>query len=382
MLAARTGHLGVVQLLVERGADVNAKEAWRGQTALMWAADENFPGVVEYLIAKGADVHTRAFANDWNAQVTSEPRAQYRPTGGLTPLLYAARSGCTRCVRSMLDAGADINKPNPDGVTPLMVALDNSRFDTARVLLDKGANPHVWDWWGRTALYVAVDINTNGRAARAPGGETSAVDVVRLLLDAGVSPSPQLNMHRPSRGGNIGRFVDDLLTTGVTPLIRAASAHDVESVRLLLEHGALVDLPNVMGVTPLMAAAGMGISGRDRRLDLTGDVQTRAIATLDLLLAAGADINVAVSDIHSRTARIARLSTMSEREGQTSLYGAIRLGWPQVVAYLIEHGAKVDVVDALGKSPLDAATGNIGGRDNVKSDEIAEMLRAAAERGA
>ena len=72
---------------------------------------------------------------------------------------------------------------------------------------------------------------------------------------------------------------------------------------------------------------------------------------------------------------------MSEREGQTALYGAIRFGWTRVVAYLLEHGAAVDVVDALGKSPLDAATGNIGGRDNVKSDEIAEMLKGA-RRGA
>lgn len=380
MLAAREGALDVVQQLVEHGADVNAKEAWRGQTALMWAADGNSPDITEYLISKGADVHVRAFANEWNAQVTSEPRAQYRPTGGLTPLLYAARSGCSRCVRSMLDAGADINRPNPDGVTPLMVALDNSRFDTARLLLDKGANPHVWDWWGRTALYVAVDINTNARAARPTSGETSATDVVRLLLETGASPNPQLNMHRPSRGGNIGRFADDLLTTGVTPLIRAASTHDVESVRLLLEHGALVDLPNVMGVTPLMAAAGIGV-GRGRSPDLTGDVQARVIETLELLLAAGADVNKPVTDISSRTARIARLSSMTERDGQTALYGAVRFGWTRVVEYLIEHGAEVDMVDALGKSPLDAATGNIGGRDNAKSDEIAEILRGAL-RGA
>ena len=44
MLAARTGSLDIAKLLVERGADVNAKEAWRDQTALMWAVDGNFPG--------------------------------------------------------------------------------------------------------------------------------------------------------------------------------------------------------------------------------------------------------------------------------------------------------------------------------------------------
>jgi hypothetical protein len=87
--------------------------------------------------------------------LTGEPRNQYRPTGGLTPLLYAARSGCTDCVQALLDAGADPNRPNPDGVTPLMVAIDNFAFDTAKLLFERGANPHVWDWWGRTALYTA-----------------------------------------------------------------------------------------------------------------------------------------------------------------------------------------------------------------------------------
>jgi ankyrin repeat protein len=175
--------------------------------------------------------------------------------------------------------------------------------------------------------------------------------------------------------------VDDLLTTGATPLLRAAIAHDRGAVALLLERGALVDLPNVMGVTPLMGAAGMGVSVRDRRLNFEGDVQSRAIATLELLLAAGADVNARVTDVHGRTARIARVSTMTEREGQTALYGAVRWGWTRVVRYLIDHGAEVDVVDALGKSPLDAALGRIGGRDNTVSEEVAAILRAAADRG-
>jgi len=286
-------------------------------------------------------------------------------------------------VRSLLDAGANIDQPNPDGVTPLMVAIDNFRFDTARLLLDQGANAHTWDWWGRTPLYVAVDMSSyNGRAPRpAASAETSGTDIVRLLLTAGVNPNSQLNMHRPGRGGNTSRFVDDLLTTGATPLLRAAIGHDVAAVRLLLEHGALVDLPNVMGVTPLMGAAGMGVSPRDRRLNVDGDVQARAIATLELLLAAGADVNARVTDIESRTARIARISSMTERQGQTALFGAVKFGWAHVVELLLAHGADVNVVDALGKTPLDAAQGRIGGRDNTVSAEIAELLKAAGSKG-
>ena len=378
MLAARIGSLDVAKLLVERGADVNAKEAWRDQTALIWAVDNNFPELTQFLIDSGADVGARASANDWDSQITAEPRAQYRPVGGLTVLLYAARSGCTRCVRSLLAAGADIDKPTPEGMTPLMIAIDNQAYDTARLLLDEGANPNVWDWYGRTALYVAVDMGSfRGRASHpTASSETTATDVVRKLLDAGVNPNAQMNMHRPSRGGNIGRFADELLTTGTTPLLRAAIGGDVETARLLLEHGALVDLPNVQGLTPLMAAAGH-TSGRNQRFD-TEQAQARAIELLDLLLAAGADIDAKLTDTDALTARVGRQpNAVTEREGQTALFGAVKFGWANVVEFLLAKGADPNVKDALGRTALDGAMGRISGRDNTPSEEIATRLRSA-----
>lgn len=389
MLAVRTGVFDVVKLLVDHGANVNAVEQWRGQTPLMWAAADGKPEIVELLVKKGADVNARAVVNDWENQITSEPRAQYKPSGGLTPLLYAARAGCLRCVSALLDGGADINKPNPDGVTPLMIAIDNQHYDVAKYLLEKGANPHTWDWWGRTALYIAVDMNSfinrfgpggGGDAPPSPArtkGKTTALDIARMLLEAGVNPNPQLNMHRPGRGGNSGRFTDDGLTTGTTPLLRAAFSHDIAAAKLLLEHGALVDLPNVMGVTPLMAAAGMSMSPRDLRRSVGGDVQAKAIAMIDLFLAAGADVNARVTDTASHTARIARPSSMTNRQGQTALYGAINWGWTRVVQHLIDKGAKVDVKDAAGKTLLDAVAGNAGGRDHQANEEIAALIKKA-----
>ncbi len=93
MLAASVGSLPIAQLLVSRGANVNAVETFRGQTALMWAAAQNNPDIVDLLLAHGADVKRRAKSDDWPRQMTSEPRAQFRQTGGLTALLYATRSG-------------------------------------------------------------------------------------------------------------------------------------------------------------------------------------------------------------------------------------------------------------------------------------------------
>ena len=77
------------------------------------------------------------------------------------------------------------------------------------------------------------------------------------LMAAGVDLNPQLNMHRPSRGGNSGRFVEELLNTGCTPLMRVVIANDIEVAQALLEKGAS---PNIvgMGLTPFLIAAGVG----------------------------------------------------------------------------------------------------------------------------
>ena len=100
MGGAHTSQVDAARLLIQRGANVNAVEKWRGQTALMWAAAQRQPAMVRELIARGAQVDARSMVNDWQRQVTAEPRAIYRPAGGLTPL-------------SMLPARGASNAPAP-----------------------------------------------------------------------------------------------------------------------------------------------------------------------------------------------------------------------------------------------------------------------------
>ena len=138
-------------------------------------------------------------------------------------------------------------------------------------------------------------------------------------------------------------------------------------------------MPNVMGVTPLMAAAGLGMEPSPRFNPSAKDAQDRSIATLELLSAAGADagVNARITDITSKTARMGRGSFLQERGGQSALYGAVQWAWPRVVQYLIDHGAEVAIVDDRRVSPLDAALGRAGSNDNRPSPELAKILQTA-----
>jgi ankyrin repeat protein len=139
-----------------------------------------------------------------------------------------------------------------------------------------------------------------------------------------------------------------------------------------------------MGVTPLMAAAGLGVRepgfGANRSPDFANDkeIESKVVASLEILLAAGADINASVTDIKSRTARIARLSSVTDRAGQTALHSAAQRGWAAVVEYLLAHGADAGSKDMLGRSPLDLATTPIGGQPVPNAERIAELLRSAS----
>jgi ankyrin repeat protein len=348
MVVARTTNVAAARLLLDHGAHVNAKESQKEQTALMWAAAENQPGMVKELIAHGADVNARSQINEDIAQVSSEPRAGYRSYGGMTPLIYAARVGCVACVVALKDGGASLNMPDPEGVTPLLTALWNAHFDTASYLIKAGAMVDKWDWWGRSPLWLAVDYNTIPHGGRSDGpslDETTALQVIEQLLNAGANPNIQLKLLPPFRNVGADRGVDSMLTTGASPLLRAAKAQDAPAIALLLQHGALPNLPNNQGITPTMAAAGLGSVDADTRgLYTISDIQQRSIASLDLLLKAGGEINATGS-----------------RSAQTPLHGAAFWGWNDVVQFLVAHGADINAKDGQGHTPVDSAMGRAGG---------------------
>ncbi len=340
MAVARTGNVEAAKLLLRKGANVNAKERWGGQTALMWAAAQRQSEMVKLLIKHGADVNARATVREWPRRVTAEGRPKDMNRAGLTPLLYAAREGGIECAKHLIAGGANIDMPDPDGMTPLVIALMNLRWDCAKYLIDAGANVNDWDLYGQTPLYVAVDMNTlpaGGRVDLPSMDRTPGIEVIELLLKAGANPNAQLKLRPPYRHAVFDRNADQMLTTGATPLLRAAKVGDIPAIKLLLQYGARVDLPNMDGVTPLMAAAGAG-----RNVGATrGRFKTEkdALAAVQILKEAGANVNAA------------------NKAGETALHGAALRGWNDVVKLLAQSGANVDAPAKTGLTPLDFAMG-------------------------
>jgi len=340
MAVARTGELEAAKVLLSHKANVNAVEQWGGQTPLMWAAAQSQPAMVELLIKHGADVNARSIVRDWQRRVTAEGRPKNMNHGGFTPLLFAAREGCIECAKHLLKAKADIDLAEPDGLTPINLAITNMRFDFAAAMIEAGADVNKWDFFGRTPLYSAIDLNTLPRGGRPDLPSTdhlTGYDVAELLLKAGANPNAQLKLRPPYRNGVFDRGGDQVISTGATPLLVAAKVGDAKSVALLIQYKALIDLPTSTGVTPFMAAAGTGHSFNPTRGRYKTDAE--AVECLRLLKEAGAQVNT------------------KDTQGLTALHSAASLGWDGTVKALVADGAELEALDNRGLTPIDYAAG-------------------------
>jgi ankyrin repeat protein len=368
MAAARTGNAEAVQLLLEHGSDPNAAEALEEQTALMWAAAEGHLAIVDLLLKAGADPNSKARVSELKKR---SMRTDF-PTGGFTALMWAARNGSEAIVRRLLEGGADVNLTNGDGATAMMLAIVNDRFDMAAALLELGADAN------DGSLYYAVEMHDAPTDWRARDGsrlradhpnEHTALDLVRLLLEAGADPNKPFTgqMHSAS-------MCCDAAGSG-TPFFRAAVAADVDSMRLMIAHGADLEwspkpvegMPQMpfgdnTGLTPLMVAInggkGLLMAGGpgDIREGVIGEFREEGnrnpADAVRLLLEAGANPDA--------------LSA----KGDTALHIAAHDGRLGPMRELVAGGASTDIKNAAGQTPL-ALVETMPPR---KLHEIAEMI--------
>jgi ankyrin repeat protein len=221
MVAAASGDVDTVKVLVDHGADVNAEDGVRSQTPLMYAAAANRTAVIALLAGRGAKLEATSKVSDLanltregmgfggNPQVpagqaagagaapgaarpaatpaaTAAATAAATPAaaaaaarraqmpgidrnyqlnelivahGGLTPLLFAVRQGYGESTAALLKAGANVNQRSAgDGTSPLMMAVINGHFDLAETLLDHGADPNLASANGATPLYGVLNV--------------------------------------------------------------------------------------------------------------------------------------------------------------------------------------------------------------------------------
>jgi uncharacterized protein len=357
MTAARTGNVPVLQALLRRDARVGTQEGFYGETALIWAAAADHADAVRTLLDAGADINQRSahaqFARK-NAGLTRLSQGEW------TPLMYTARDGALNAGRVLMELGANVNATNPDGATALVLAIINYHYDFAQQLLDFKANPNLADSTGMAALFSAVDMISLpwmfGRPEIPAASKVSALELIESLLKHGADPNAALTAVQFQRAHTDG---DPSLGPGATPFLRAAKAADLPVMKLLLAYKADPNAHMKNGNTALMLAAGLGY--RDGNMAVpTRDRGTppEAIAAIQLCLDNGANINSAGDS------------------GDTALHYAVTgRGDTEIIRYLVEHGASLNAKNAKGQTPLDAARSSR--RDRTAAAELLQQLVGA-----
>jgi ankyrin repeat protein len=181
------------------------------------------------------------------------------------------------------------------------------------------------------------------------------MQVINRLLDMGVDANHELTQKRPYGTGG-GRFEQYDRRGGTGPLMIAAMNHDHEAMQVLLAHGAEPDVRNAFQMSPLMVAAGMtGTAGRAGGGGPAGD-PARALRTIELLLDAGANIDLQVIDSQTNTAKlISYVQGLNDQEGKTTLMHAAETGNERIAGLLLDRGANTAIRNAAGQTALDIA---------------------------
>ena len=263
MQTTHRGHAGGVAILLEAGADVNAKTK-TGYTALMASSWKDSPEIVETLIDKGADVN-------------------YQDNDGWTALMRAAYWNKGEIVKTLLGKGADVDAKNNKGVTALMFAAYFGHKAIVQDLLGRGADKDVESDKGQTALLLAVGEGHQGvveilvtKAERKTAtdklfgffpsaGLVQVQDVIAEGADVNAKDSEGLavlfyGINDESKDVvealvNAGANMEATTPQGETALIYAAKRHTASDiVEYLVEAGANVDAEDSRGMTALAYA--------------------------------------------------------------------------------------------------------------------------------
>ena len=375
IVAAKRGFTDIVEILLDKGADINARDRInglalnRGSSALMLAAWGDHLDTVKALFA--------------HAQ---RPDLSLRDKDGFTALWQAVLNDNLEMVQFLQGKGAKVNIADNSGASVLDATFANKNFEVLDDLVAKGADINLVNQNGLSTLMTAV-MRTHGKK----GAELA-------WLEHFLTFKPRLDLQRLQGQGTgdsalllaaqfgcldaLKLLVDqgapiDLasLGSGQTPLFAAAMSKQLEAARYLLAHGANPELADKSGLTPLTAAVvqvdpdmvkALMEGGATAEVKAHGQDLTPLVAAavnldpfkhgkfmdiIKILLEHKADINFRARD--GRTALVAAAASTSLSQGL------------DVAALLLERGADPDLADGRGETPLMLAAG-VGNEKLVK----------------
>ncbi|KAJ7481648.1 ankyrin repeat-containing domain protein [Mycena latifolia] len=374
--ASLMGHKGVVQLLLEHGADVNAQGGHWG-TGLQAASYNGSAKMVRLLLENGADInaqggHENTAGHQNMVHLLLKHGADVNAQGGYsgTALQAAACKGSVEVVRLLLENGANINAQGGHYNTALQGASSMGHTEVVRVLLEQGA-----------AIYAQGGPYGNALRAASFTRKPESIENERCqgtaLQAASLSGNAEVTVN--AKGGH-----------WETSLQAASHSGSVEVVRLLLENGA--DVNNAQGgqtATPLQLASVIG-NGKMARLLLEhgADVNAQGEQYGNALSAASSAREECVDLVRLLLENGADVNAQGGRQN-TALQEASSMGHENVVRLLLEHGADVNAQrrqsGTCHGADINAQGGQYGNALNAALQtwkENVKMVRLLLENGA
>ena len=370
MAAARTGNVDAIKVLLDHGANVNVKETLRGTTPLMWAADEGHAPAIQLLIEHGADFKARS-------SVAERGRG---PSLGKSndPRKQVAAQGAALAAGKALDLG-DLRAVT-EGTTPTPGRGGGGRGGAAGAGRGgRGGGRGAGVGGGATGAAgddqpddgaAAPVVGFGRRPAPKDGGEltplvyaarANSLESVKVLLDAGAD-------------------VNQVSGYGWSPLLVATQNRYYKLGAYLLDHGADVNLPNKGMWTPLYLAT-------DNRNIESGDYPVRKpdmdhLDYIKLLVDKGANVNARLKD--STETRTVFTNQWLDENGATAFLRASQSGDVPLMKLLLAHGADPKIDTLLHVTALHVACG-IGWVEGItyewSEDQTLEAVKMLIDLG-